>query len=385
MADLRRPEPEEYQPPLTWAGAATRVAVVIAVSSAVWITIGEPRSTVQTGVDLVLGAVALAFVWFRRRAPLTVALATAACSSLSAVASGPAVLATLSLATTQRRGPVLVAAVAQLFAGLAFGAIYPAEDAGPWWVTVTTAVISTSALLAWGMYVGARRELLWTLRARAERAEAEQELRAEQSRLAERTRIAREMHDVLAHQITRISMLAGALSYRDGSTADELRDGVGVIRDTANEALTDLRGVLGVLRDRSGATQHAPQPTYADLSELVEDARRTGLRVVYADTVANEPVPEATGRTLYRIVQEGLTNARKHAPGAELTIDVKGSPGDGLEVVLRNPVGFGPSATPGSGLGLIGLAERAALRGGRIEREESAGTFVLRGWVPWST
>ena len=94
-------------------------------------------------------------------------------------------------------------------------------------------------------------------------------------------------------------------------------------------------------------------------------------------------MPDAAGRTLYRIVQEGITNARKHAPGALLTIELSGSPEDGLDVVLRNPLGFG-SATPGSGLGLVGLTERAELRGGRLEHRREGSSFVLHGWIPWA-
>jgi signal transduction histidine kinase len=157
-----------------------------------------------------------------------------------------------------------------------------------------------------------------------------------------------------------------------------------VIREKAHEALTDLRGVLGVLRDADGELALAPQPTYADVGRLVDDARQGGLHVELRDDVTvPEAVPLAAGRTLYRIVQEGITNARKHAPGTLLTVALSGSPDDGLEVVLRNPLGFG-SATPGAGLGLVGLSERAELRGGRIEAHREGASFVLHGWIPWA-
>ena len=90
------------------------------------------------------------------------------------------------------------------------------------------------------------------------------------------------------------------------------------------------------------------------------------------------------GRTLYRIVQEGLTNARKHAPGALVTIEVTGGPENGIDVELRNPLGFGRTAAPSSGLGLIGLSERTLLRGGRLEHRREGSTFVLHGWIPWA-
>ena len=221
------------------------------------------------------------------------------------------------------------------------------------------------------------------LRHRAERAEAEQELRVAQARANERARIAREMHDVLAHRISQVSMHAGALAFRENLTPEEVRSSAAVIRDKAHEALTDLRGVLGVLRGADGEPALVPQPTYADLSELVAEARASGLNVEFVDRVS-EPaaVPESAGRTLYRIVQEGLTNARKHAPGTLLTVELTGSPDDGLDVVMRNPLGFG-SATPGAGLGLVGLTERAELRGGRLEAQREGTTFVLHGWIPW--
>jgi signal transduction histidine kinase len=202
--------------------------------------------------------------------------------------------------------------------------------------------------------------------------------------MAERTRIAREMHDVLAHRISQVSMHAGALAFREDLTPEQVHASAAVIRDKAHEALTDLRGVLGVLRGEDGELTLAPQPTYADLGELVAEAREGGLTVVLEDRVSSPAeVPDAAGRTLYRIVQEGITNARKHAPGSTLTVELSGSPEDGLDVVLRNPLGFG-SATPGSGLGLVGLSERAELRGGRLEGHRDGATFVLHGWIPWA-
>ena len=95
-------------------------------------------------------------------------------------------------------------------------------------------------------------------------------------------------------------------------------------------------------------------------------------------------MPEVLGRTVYRIVQEGMTNAHKHAPGSRLSVCLTGSPGAGLEVVLRNPVGFARSLAPGSGLGLIGLSERADLHGGRLDYHREGATWVLRGWIPWA-
>jgi signal transduction histidine kinase len=195
------------------------------------------------------------------------------------------------------------------------------------------------------------------------------------------------MHDVLAHRITQVSMQAGALAFRDDLPADELRRGLTQIQGRANEALHELRGVLGVLRDdATGELVDQPQPTYDDIAQLVADARSSGVHVRYDDLVdrVDERVPDVVGRTVYRIVQEGITNARKHAHGALLSIQVSGDPEHGIDVLLRNPLGFASTATPGAGLGLVGLAERAELRGGRLEHRLDGSTFVLHGWIPWA-
>ena len=382
---MRRPRPEEYQPHLWWWSHVWRTALMLLVSGGLWLTIAERQTERMFLLDVVAGVPALVLVFFRRRWPVPVAVVTTLLGSVSSLAAGPSTLAAVSLATRRSWVQVVGIALLSLATATIYGEVQPTTQSDPEWLTFSTNIVFISAILAWGMYIGSRRELLWTLRARAERAESERDLRANQSRLEERSRIAREMHDVLAHRISQISMRAGALSYRDDLSNDELREGAAVIREAAHEALTDLRGVLGVLRDESGELQHAPQPTYADLGELVAEAQRSGMRVTYVDDLpAGEPIPDAAGRTLYRIVQEGITNARKHAPGAELEIEVHGSPTDGIGVTLSNPFGFGPTATPGSGLGLVGLVERAHLRGGRLEHQREGKDFVLRGWIPWA-
>ncbi|MDF1606433.1 histidine kinase [Nocardioides sp. YIM 152315] len=387
---MDRPTPEEYQPPLRLWSHVWRVLLMLVMSAVVWLPVAEHQGHVYGWwcfLDVLLGAAAYVVVFFRRRHPLAIASALAVVGAVSGVAAGPATLAAVSLATRRRwREIALVGSLnfasAQLFSTLT----NPADD--PTWLMVAANAIATGAMLGWGMYIGSRRELIWTLRNRAERAEEEQELRVAQARSNEKARIAREMHDVLAHRISQISMHAGALAYREDLSAEETRASASVIRDRAHEALTDLRDVLGVLRDDSGERRSAPQPTYADLACLVAEAREAGMRIELEDLVADGPgstMPDAAGRTVYRIVQEGMTNARKHAPGALLTVRITGSPADGVDVLLRNPLGFGPTHTPGSGLGLIGLTERAELRGGRLEAGRDGSTFVLHGWIPWGS
>jgi signal transduction histidine kinase len=337
-------------------------------------------------VDLVLGATAYVLVWFRRSHPMAVATTITLFGLLSTTASGPGVLAAVSLATRRRWWQLITIGVLNLGVAIAYSRIVPTSSDGPWWVTLVVTVVITVALLGWGAYIGSRRELMWTLKNRAERAEAEQELRTSQARANERARIAREMHDVLAHRISQVSMHASALAFRTDLDAEQMRASATIIQDTAHQALDDLRAVLGVLRDpESGERLEPPQPTYRDLGTLVETVRSAGLKVTYDDRLGDAgDLPDVIGRTLYRIVQEGMTNAVRHAPGTALRIVVSGSRQQGVNVELRNPLGLRKVSTPGAGLGLVGLSERAQLRGGRLEGRRENDAWVLRGWIPWA-
>lgn len=384
-----RPEPEDLQPPLTRWDHAWRYAVCVLISGLVWsVTFREQWQDHRWlwFLDLGVGLAAYVLVAFRRRHPFGMAVGLNLLTLVSGVAGGPATLASVSLATRQRRGQIAVIAVLGVVCYQGYVDTQAIESTDPYWVNFGFNVVVTLGILGWGMYIGSRRQLMSSLRQRAVRAEAEQEMRVAQAQGTERARIAREMHDVLAHRISQISLHAGAMAYREDLDAEAMRDSARVVQTQAHEALTELRDVLGVLRDTdTGELADRPQPTYADLGTLVDEARTSGLALTYRDRVQHlgQSLPDVAGRTVYRIVQEGITNARKHAPGAALSVEVSGDPEAGIDVRLRNPVGFGPTATPGSGLGLIGLAERAALRGGRLEHELDDHEFELHGWIPW--
>jgi signal transduction histidine kinase len=161
----------------------------------------------------------------------------------------------------------------------------------------------------------------------------------------------------------------------------------GVIRASAHQALQDLREVIGVLRADTAmdAPPERPQPTIADLPQLADESRAAGTRVRLDLDVPAGEVPDLTGRTIYRMVQEGLTNARKHATGAAVTVAISGGPGTGLTVDVRNPWPVNRfAAIPGTGTGLVGLAERATLAGGRLSHGRTdTGDFALTAWLPW--
>ena len=337
--------------------------------------------------DLGLGLACLVLVHWRRRWPVAVTTLTTLASGVSLSSAGPSSLALMSLTTRRRWREIGPLAALALVASATVFAIDPrtADAPGGLAVQLGLSVPILAVTVAWGMYIGSRRELLWTLRDRARRAEDEQALRVSQARAAERTRIAREMHDVLAHRISLVTMHADAMTYRTDLDVQALRDSAAVIQESSHRALVELREVLGVLRDDPGdAAPERPQPSARDVRALVDELVLDGMRVE-ADLSADlDAVPESTGRTLYRVVQEALTNARKHAPNAKVSLVVSGQAGEGLDLQVRNPLAPGSrTSPPHSGLGLVGLAERASLAGGRITHGADDDGFVLRAWLPW--
>jgi signal transduction histidine kinase len=238
------------------------------------------------------------------------------------------------------------------------------------------------------MFIRSQRELMLALRERTRQAESERDLRVSQAREQERTRIAREMHDVLAHRLSLLSLHAGALEVHPEASPAQLARAAAVVRASAHQALEDLREVIDVLRaEPAGSERQRPQPTLADVAALVEESGNAGTAIAFEQRVDGAGVPAATGRAVYRIVQEGLTNALKHAPGAPVQTTIDGAPGSGLTVLIvshRALAQFGAAEIPGAGAGLIGLEERVSLAGGRLEHgADRAGDFRLWAWLPW--
>ncbi|MFH8714737.1 sensor histidine kinase [Streptomyces zaomyceticus] len=350
-------------------------------------TSAEYTSETVTLVDQLLGAAACCALWLRRRWPTGLAIALSLLNVVAPVAAG-ALLASLFSVAVRRpfREVAWIGALAVAASTVqAFVRPDPTTNTG---LSIGLGFILILLVTAWGMLVRSRRQLVEALRERARRAEAEAELRAAQAQRLAREAIAREMHDVLAHRLTLLSVHAGALEFRPDAPPEQVARAAGVIRDSAHEALQDLREIIGVLRapGENGDGGDRPQPTLATLGALIDESREAGAEVVL-DTTVDDPsaVPAATGRTVYRIAQEGLTNARKHAPGTTVTVTVRGRPGEGLTVDIHNPAPPGAVPhVPGSGQGLIGLTERAALAGGRMEHGPAPdGGFALHAWLPW--
>jgi len=329
-------------------------------------------------VAVVVGIATLVSLHWRRTHPAAVGIGIGTVALVILTASGANLAATFN-AAIRARGRDLAVIVGLLFAwAFASPLLYP--RAGSYWVNAGTCLLLTGVVLGWGLFVRARRELVRSLRAQGDRA-------ADEARAAERRRIAREMHDVLAHRLSLLSVHAGALEFHPDAPAEEVAEAAGVIRQSAKTALEELRSVIGVLREDSGESlTQAPQPTLADLAALVEESEAAGMRITARIELGDAaPAAAAVGRTAYRIAQEGLTNARKHAPGAAVTLTVRAPDGD-LQVEVRSlaPVAVAAAAPPpGTGTGLIGLAERVSLAGGTLEHGvDPDGAFVLRASLP---
>jgi signal transduction histidine kinase len=350
-------------------------------------------------LDPALGLIALVLMHLRRRWPFTIALILTAFMAASTLAMGATAIAIISLATTRRWVAIGIVGVLHVVAYAVYLIVYPYASDLLWNTVVDLGVggvMSYVLMVTIGAYIGLRRDHVRSLVLRAETAEREQAGRVAQARTNERARIAREMHDVLAHRISLVAMHAGALSYRTDLPREEVASVAGTIRDSAHAAMKELREILGVLRDlpeggavlgQEGDDVHRPQPTLEELPALADECRDAGVDVVLHDDRATEDgLTEAASRTAYRIVQEGLTNARKHAPGRSVVVTLAGAPGDGLDVTVANPLPHDDTGDelPESGLGLMGLTERAELGGGRLRYGTEGGRFVVRAWLPWA-
>ncbi len=362
-----------------------------------------------------LGAVAL--IW-RHRFPRTVVVIAAIVGALSF--SGIAFIVAFYL-LAKRRLDWWIAAIAVL--ALAAEHFLGMEPLG--WEELLVGLALLAAIAAWGAYRGQRARLsesrIVSLKERAERAETERAAEAGRSKLAERHRIAREMHDTLAHRMSLVAVQAAALQVDapDAETASAAQ----IIRETAHAALGELREVLGVLREDGtiaaparvapqDAAWHdvAPVPVAAvrglsgieQIAGLLAEWRQAGIVVEYepldepaesAQAIPEIPeetvsaVPNAVSRAAFRVVQEGMTNVARHAPEASAVVTLKvqahDAAGKELLVVVHNEPGTAGDAAAGAGVGLIGLAERIELLGGELEHGSTETGFTLLARIPF--
>jgi signal transduction histidine kinase len=356
-----------------WPGLPARsiwLEVALALLSSASIAFGAatpdsgPLPRLLLGVGALLLGVLIAL--YRRRAPLVPFALSAALAATNPDLTAGILISAYAVGRYEPRWPVRIGA----------GVVGAVALSQPWNIgTANEAVGGLGAIAlalvlpgAIGIWQRTRAELLDALRERAVRAESERELMAREAVLSERTRIAREMHDAVGHRVSLMVLQAGAieLAAADRARVEQL---AGQVQTAGRQALDELRQMVGVLRagDVDDAAPLGPQPGLADLPGLVAQSRDAGMAVELAGPPdGSAPVDPVTGRAAYRIVQESLTNAGKHAPGAGVRVCVERPAGQLVVRVVNGPSRAPATAPPSGGFGLVGLGERVRTLGGRL-------------------
>jgi signal transduction histidine kinase len=328
----------------------------------------------------------LPLAW-RRRAPLAVAAIVAAAIAVDDLIAGwdsavisfdCSIVAAYSAGAHARQRHALIALAALLAANLVDALGAPGNRAG----NLALGIVVFS-LVPWLVGQALRRERSRTaqLRELATQLEAERERRTLDAVAAERGRIARELHDSIAHAISVIAVQADAASKLLRHDPDRARAPLETIQATARAALAEMRETVGVLRDNRERAPLGPQRGVADLERLVQEVERSGLPVTLTVTGGVRPLPATLDLAVYRIVQEGLTNVRKHAGPAQASVTINYEP-DNVEVVIADN-GHLASPADGAGHGLVGVQERVTLLGGELRAAPAAdGGFVVQARLP---
>jgi signal transduction histidine kinase len=251
--------------------------------------------------------------------------------------------------------------------------------------------MAAAVVAAWGLgsFRRVREQYVQALEEGARHAEAEREERARHAALEERTRIAREMHDVVAHSLSVVVVQAQGGAYAARADPEAAVKVLDTIAATARSALTDMRGLLGVVRGSDtggGPAGEAPQPGLGDLAALLDRTRAAGIAVHWTQSGHPRPLTPTAGLAIYRIVQESLTNTLKHGgPGAAATVGFDWQQAALAVTVADNGHGVGPGRTDGGGHGLVGMRERLAVFGGALELgPRPGGGFQVRAWLPYA-
>lgn len=361
----------------------------LAIAAVLGIAIAVSNLDKPPTIALLMGSAAIPLLW-RRTRPVPSSVATGVVlAGILALApmdiSHPLFLMALSLvaaysvAAHESRLSWAAAGGVVVTAGMTFDVILygPGGTDDAVWpfrvVEVAVAWLVGRALHRSGRLVSA-------LDLRAGQLAVDQERRAAAAVAEERARLARELHDVVAHNVSLIVVQAGAAEQVVHATPERAVEPLQNIQLIGRQTIDELRRLLGILRDHDDALATAPQPTLAQIDTLVEQVRRAGTAV----TVEHEGelrVPASIDLSAYRILQEGLTNVVKHAEATAARVLIR-SNGSGLLLEVTDD-GRGSNGSRGNGLGLVGMRERVALLGGELETtDRPGGGFQLRAWLP---
>ncbi|MGA5515302.1 sensor histidine kinase [Streptomyces pseudogriseolus] len=389
------------------AGESVLLVVLAGIAGAAYATqSGSPAK--GWALALLVGLLSLA----RRALPATVLVVSSALAS-SVLGAGPLLIYASWSAGSRIRRPWRAAGAyaAGMVLYVARGLLEGGGEETLELSLLTTAALGAGPYLVLAVvpglasrYRAQRRDLLEALRRHNAQLVREQAMVARQARLLERQRIAQDMHDSLGHQLALIAVHAGALEV-DPELGDRPREGVGILREAARSAMRELREAVGILRDdveEPPAPASGPVPVpgpgpetagappargVAGVDALVASSRSAGAPVELRRSGEERPLAPAADHAVYRIVQEGLTNAHKHAPGAPMTVELRYEPDSLVVEVANGPVPDGAPAAPpaiSGGQGLAGLRERARLVGGMVHSGPSPdGGFRLAGVLPY--
>lgn len=361
----------------------------VAVAGTLAVALFVPNVPARPAFAVLMGSVAIPLVWRRTHPFLSSAITAVVLATILLVAplgiAHPLVLMAASLisvysvAAHEPRLWWAVAGGALVTAGMTFDVIVygpGGTDDAVW----PFRIIETAIAWLVGRVLYRRGRQVDELYLRARKLAVDQERRAAVAVAEERRRLARELHDVVAHNVSLIVVQAAAAEQVLNATPQRAVTPLQNIQTIGRQTIDELRRLLGILRDHDDAVATAPQPTLAELDTLVEQVRRTGTAV----TVVREGdlrLPTSIDLSAYRILQEGLTNVVKHAGATSTRVLIRGDR-DGILIDISDD-GRGSNGGPGNGLGLVGMRERVALLGGVLETSDRPeGGFQLRAWVP---
>jgi signal transduction histidine kinase len=341
-------------------------------------------------VELLVALGALPPIFIRRPRPyvalvLAVAAEAVMPSNRSLVLPVMAVLYTIATQTPWKTAAAAGAAAAAvtIIAGAAAGSGSVTDHGGLLGYAIGCAA-SCAAAVGVGLYVAARRRVLDGLRERAERLDRERELLAERAVAEERVRIAQELHDIVAHNVSLIVVEAQAL----GATVhdDQVKHSSEAIADLGRQAMSEMHTTLRLLRDDARPPDLTPQPGLAQLERLIEQSRAAGLEIELTVEGQSRPLAQGVDLSAFRIIQEALTNVVKHATGARTKVTLAYKP-TALELTIidrEDDAALRPAHNSVDGHGVIGMRERAAMFGGTMSTEVLPDGFKVKATLPYA-
>jgi signal transduction histidine kinase len=361
--------------------AVAAAAFVIAATTAGLAAMRDGEDPFTLAAAATLAAQSLLLLW-RRRHPVLVWSAVGVFAAVYGIADWadpilpiPAFVALIAVFEWCRRRTALAILASTTVVAVVATALPDDSDALDWGVVVLMLVVSPVI----GELLRSRRDELAALEARNAALRAEQAQAVEAARLVERQRIARELHDVVTHNVTMLVVQAEAAASVPSMSDDERVAALDELAAGGRAALAELRQLLGVLRDSDDGTPSAPVPGIAQAGELVERARRAGLAVEFHGSDPADPLPAAVDLAGYRVIQEGLTNVIRHASATHATVAVDF--GRDELVITVDDDGVGGNGT--DGVGLTGIRERVRLLGGAVDAGRGPlGGFRLLARIP---